>query len=79
MFLFILFLICSVLAIPALVVTLGLAVVQAHATCVERSLTGFAHGHVIVGLLYAILGGWFLYLACQGIYLACSFFTAVMR
>jgi hypothetical protein len=76
---FLLFLIGCVVAILALLVWLGIAAVQGALTCAERSLGNFAHGHVVVAALYALLGGWFLYLVCQGICLAGSFITAVLR
>ena len=76
---FILGSLCAIVAIIALVVWLGAALIQAVLTCAGRSLTGFADGHVLVALTYAILGGWFVYLVAQGLYLACSFITAVSR
>ena len=74
-----LFLLCSVVAILALLAWLGLAAVQAFATCMERSLGSFANGHLIVASLYAVLGGWFAYLVAKGLYLTFSFCQAVAR
>jgi hypothetical protein len=76
---FLLFIVCSVIAITALVLFLGLGAVRAFAICAERSLAGFHDKHVVVASLYAILGGWFAYLVVQGILLACSFCQAVVR
>jgi len=73
---FLLFLLCSVVAIVALLAWLGLAALQAFATCMERSLGNFSNGHVVVAILYTVLGGWFAYLVAQGIFLALSFCQA---
>jgi hypothetical protein len=57
---FIIFLIgilCAVVAIVALAVYPGTAAIQGFLTCAERSLTNFADGRVISALLYLVAAG----------------------
>ena len=77
--LFLLGLICVPICVLSGLIYLAAAAVQGLLTCAERSLASFADGHVISGLLYLIPGGLLLCAFIQGLYLACSFYQAVVR
>jgi hypothetical protein len=71
--------ICAVIAIIALLLWLGLVSVEAFLECAGKALAGFSDKRSLIGLLYLILAGVFLYLIGNGLYLAWSFFTTVFK
>jgi hypothetical protein len=78
---FIIFLIgivCAIVAIGTAVIWLAAATVQGTLTCLERALTSFADGRMISALLYLIPTTPFFCALAQGLYLACSFVTEVL-
>jgi hypothetical protein len=76
---FILCSLCALLGALALLLWLVIVVLQMSLHCVEKLLTNLTDGHVVVGLLY-LVPCWFLGGAIvQGLCLAYSFYTAVLR
>jgi hypothetical protein len=76
--LFLLSMLGVLLGALAFALSLAIAVGECLLTSVERSLAGFTNGHVIVGVLYAVPAGLFLYMICEWLYLAISFGQAVL-
>jgi hypothetical protein len=77
--LFLLGILCAIVCVAALFVWLWTGALLGLLKCIERSLTNLGGGHVIVGLLYLIPASLLLSALLQGICLACSFYTAVLR
>jgi hypothetical protein len=69
---------CALICAASLVIWLGATVVQGVLTCVGRVLENLNTGRVIVGLLYLIPTGLFLYAIGEGVCLAYSFVTTVV-
>jgi hypothetical protein len=70
---------CALIAVVALLVSLGATVVQGVITCVEHVLENLNDGRVIVGLLYLIPAGLLIYALGQAVCLAYSFYAAVFK
>jgi hypothetical protein len=79
---FIIFLVglaCLPICVLSGLVWLAASAVQGLLTCAEKVLANFADGHAINGLLYLVPAGLLLCALGEGLYLAGSFFMAVMR
>jgi hypothetical protein len=77
--LFLISILWTMVAIIAVILWLGVVAAQSLLTCAERSLTSFADGHAILGLLYLVPAALFVYALGDGLYLAFSFCQAVIR
>jgi hypothetical protein len=76
---FLIGLLCVPICVLSGAIWLGAAAVQGLLTCVEKSLTSFTDGHVISAMLYLIPATLLLCAIGEGLYLAGSFFMAVIR